>query len=80
MAKRCMGGYTTTREVYKTVKKYDHQQFDAFCTRVYTNGFNEGKQSITEQPVRTITVEQLTTGAERKNQRGKRSEVWEHRK
>lgn len=35
MAKRCMGGYTTTREVYKTVKKYDHQQFDAFCTRVY---------------------------------------------
>lgn len=30
MAKRCMGGYTTTREVYKTVKKYDHQQFDAF--------------------------------------------------
>ncbi len=45
MAKRCMGGYTTTREVYKTVKKYDHQQFDAFCTRVYTNGFNDGKKS-----------------------------------
>ena len=59
MAKRCMGGYTTTREVYKTVKKYDHQQFDAFCTRVYTNGFNDGKKSITEKPVRTITDEQL---------------------
>lgn len=28
MAKRRIGGYTTTREVYKTVKKYDHQQFD----------------------------------------------------
>ena len=55
MAKRCMGGYTTTREVYKTVKKYDHQQFDAFCTRVYTNGFNDGKKSVTEKPVRTIT-------------------------
>lgn len=59
MAKRCMGGYTTTREVYKTVKKYDHQQFDAFCTRVYTNGFNDGKKSVTEKPVRTITDEQL---------------------
>ena len=43
MAKRNIGGYTTTREVYKTVKKYDHQQFDEFCTRVYTNGFNDGK-------------------------------------
>ena len=59
MAKRCMGGYTTTREVYKTVKKYDHQQFDAFCTRVYTNGFNDGKKLVTEKPVRTITDEQL---------------------
>lgn len=59
MAKICMGGYTTTREVYKTVKKYDHQQFDAFCTRVYTNGFNDGKKSVTEKPVRTITDEQL---------------------
>ena len=59
MAKRCMGGYTTTREVYKTVKKYDHQQFDAFCTRVYTNGFNDGKKSVIEKPVRTITDEQL---------------------
>ena len=51
MAKRCIGGYTTTREVYKTVKKYDHEQFDAFCTR--------GKKSVTEKPVRTITDEQL---------------------
>ena len=59
MAKRCMGGYTTTREVYKTVKKYDHRQFDAFCTRVYTSGFNDGKKSVTEKPVRTITDEQL---------------------
>lgn len=59
MAKRNIGGYTTTREVYKTVKKYDHQQFDEFCTRVYTNGFNDGKKSSTEKPVKTITDEQL---------------------
>ena len=27
--------YVTTRTVYKAVKKYDHQQFDEFCTRVH---------------------------------------------
>lgn len=52
MAKRRIGGYTTTREVYKTVKKYDHQQFDEFYTR-------NGKKSVTEKPVKTITDEQL---------------------
>ena len=46
MAKRRIGGYTTTREVYKTVKKYDHQQFDEFCTRIYADGFNDGKKSV----------------------------------
>ena len=56
MAKRCTGGYTTTREVYKTVKKYDHQQFDEFCTRIYTNGFNDGKKSVTEKPVKTNRI------------------------
>ena len=59
MAKRNIGGYTTTREVYKTVKKYDHQQFDEFCTRVYTNGLKNKKKSSTEKPVKTITDEQL---------------------
>lgn len=59
MAKRCTGGYTTTREVYKTVKKYDHQQFDEFCTRIYTNGFNDGKKAVTEKPIKAINGEQL---------------------
>lgn len=59
MAKKQKAGYTTTREVYKTVKKYDHQQFDEFCTRVYTSGFNDGKTSVTEKPIKSITDEQL---------------------
>ena len=41
------------------VNMHDHQQFDEFCTRVYTNGFNDGKKSVTEKPVKTITDEQL---------------------
>ena len=40
MAKKKAVGYATTREVYKTVKKYDHQQFNEFCTRIYINGFH----------------------------------------
>lgn len=61
MAKRCTEGYETTREVYKAVKKYDHQQFDEFCTRIYTNGFNDGKKSVTEKSAKVFTVEQLMT-------------------
>lgn len=34
--------YQTTREVYKTAKKYDHAQFDAFCTNIYTEGWKDG--------------------------------------
>lgn len=38
--------YVTTRAVYKAVKKYDHQQFDEFCTRVYMNGYEDGKKAV----------------------------------
>ena len=38
--------YVTTRTVYKAVKKYDHQQFDEFCTRVYMNGYEDGKKAV----------------------------------
>lgn len=40
------GEYRTTREVYKSVKRYDHKQFDEFCTRVYLNGFKDGRESV----------------------------------
>lgn len=90
MAKRRIGGYTTTREVYKTVKKYDHQQFDEFCTRIYANGFNDGKKSVTEKPVKTITDEQLMEvigevkgvgpALRGKIKEAIEGEVWEHRK
>lgn len=59
MTKRRTGGYATTREVYKAAKKYDHQQFDEFCTRVYTNGFNDGKKTATEKSAKVFTAEQL---------------------
>lgn len=37
MGKRNQGNtkYSVTRTVYKAVKKYDHQQFESFCTSVY---------------------------------------------
>ena len=38
--------YVTTRTVYKAVKKYDHQQFDEFCTKVYMNGYKDGKEAV----------------------------------
>lgn len=35
-----------TREVYKSVKKFDRQQFMSFCSDLYTYGFEDGKDSV----------------------------------
>lgn len=40
------GKYLSTRKVYKDVKKMDHQQFDDFCTGIYREGFNDGRESV----------------------------------
>ncbi len=39
-------GYKSTRAVYKAVKKYDHQQFDEFCTSIYASGYRDGRNSV----------------------------------
>ena len=38
--------YLVNRTVYKAVKKYDHQQFEDFCTNVYKSGWEDGKASV----------------------------------
>ena len=45
---KCKKGkqYMTTRAQYKDAKKYDHQQFDLFCTNIYTEGFTDGASSV----------------------------------
>lgn len=35
-----------TREVYKSVKKFDRQQFVSFCKNLYTFGFEDGRASV----------------------------------
>lgn len=35
-----------TRETYKNVKKYDRQQFTAFCTNLYGYGYEDGRESV----------------------------------
>lgn len=35
--------YLVNRAVYKAVKKYDHQQFENFCTDIYKSGWEDGK-------------------------------------
>lgn len=34
-----------TREVYKSVKKFDRQQFSQFCTDLYKFGFEDGAEA-----------------------------------
>lgn len=67
MKRRNNGRYTTTREIYKSVKKYDHTQFDEFCTRVYAEGYKDGAASvpgvdIKEVMERIATVRGIGTG------------------
>ncbi len=35
-----------TRAVYKDVKRYDRQQFTAFCVDLYKYGFEDGRESV----------------------------------
>lgn len=35
-----------TRDMYKSIKKYDRQQFTAFCTDLYGFGFQDGRESV----------------------------------
>lgn len=35
-----------TREMYKSIKKYDRQQFTAFCANLYKYGYEDGKESV----------------------------------
>lgn len=35
-----------TREIYKSVKKFDRQQFQIFCRDLYGYGFEDGRASV----------------------------------
>ena len=43
-----------TREVYKSVKKFDRQQFTAFCKDLYGYGFEDGKNSVPGIDIKSI--------------------------
>lgn len=46
MKKKPNRKYMTTRTQYKAAKSYDHAQFDAFCTKIYAEGFKDGVNSV----------------------------------
>ncbi len=46
--------YLVNRSVYKSVKKYDHRQFEDFCTSVYESGWKDGRSSADVLDVKDI--------------------------
>ena len=38
--------YLINRNLYKNIKKYDHQQMEEFLTDVYKNGYQDGRESV----------------------------------
>lgn len=43
-----------TREVYKSVKKFDRQQFQGFCRDLYAYGFEDGRASVPGVDVQAV--------------------------
>ena len=37
--------YLVNRSIYKAAKRYDHRQFEDFCTDIYKSGWEDGKSS-----------------------------------
>lgn len=46
--------YLVTRDVYKTIKKYDHSQMEDFLTKVYKNGYEDGRESVQGLDVKDV--------------------------
>lgn len=56
MKRKNNGNYMTTRNTYKAVKKYDHAQFDAFCTNIYKEGYRDGADSVPGVDIDELTA------------------------
>ena len=48
--------YLVNRSIYKAAKRYDHRQFEDFCTDIYKSGWEDGKSSVN-----ALTVEDIET-------------------
>ncbi|MCM1026111.1 MAG: glutathione peroxidase [Roseburia sp.] len=38
--------YIITRARYKSIKAFDHQQMESFCTDIYKSGYEDGRASV----------------------------------
>lgn len=43
-----------TRARYKSIKAFDHQQMEQFCTDIYKSGYQDGRESVPGVDVETI--------------------------
>ena len=60
MKRKTDGKYMTTRAQYKDVKKFDHSQLDAFCTKIYQDGYKDGRESVPAADI-TEVMEKIRT-------------------
>ena len=38
--------YLITRARYKSIKAFDHQKMEQFCTDIYKSGYQDGRESV----------------------------------
>jgi len=46
--------YMITRARYKSIKAFDHQQMEQFCTDIYKSGYQDGRESVPGVDIETI--------------------------
>lgn len=46
--------YMITRARYKSIKAFDHQQMEQFCTDIYKSGFQDGRESVPGVDIESI--------------------------
>lgn len=54
MGKQKRSEYLITRARYKSIKAFDHQQMEQFCTDIYKSGYQDGRESVPGVDVETI--------------------------
>lgn len=54
MKRKTNGRYLTTRAQFKCVKKFDHSQLDDFCTRIYQEGYRDGRDSVPGADIKQV--------------------------
>ncbi len=51
-----------TRKAYKAIKKYDHQEMNAWVVSIYQSGYEDGQESVNKTTIDLEAVDKAISG------------------